>query len=163
MRPAGAVILFMMFCANEVSGASATAAISATVIQPLGVSTAAPLQFGAFATLAGGSLTIDGNGSVATSGDVSPSSSGPAGPARFVLSGEPGATYAITLPRQTELGHETEPDRIQISDFTIHSSSPYVFDSSGEAQLSIGATLRIGKAPALGTYHGSFEIMVEYN
>lgn len=164
MRTAGAVVVLSLFCVSEALGASATATASATVIKPLAVSTTTALQFGAFSTLTGGTLTVDGSGTLSTSGDVAPSSSQSVAPARFTLAGEAGATYAVTLPGSAELSHESaEATTLTIGAFTSHSSSPLALDSSGEAELAVGATLTIPASAALGTYTGSFEILVEYN
>lgn len=149
--------LRLLACCSSLAAASIAAAADLAIVNT------EPLSFGKFAAGSGGSVLVLPSGARSATGGVALLSSGTGAPARFEVSGDPGAVYAITLPANgavnlTSSGGQTMP----LSDF---SASPPTgqLNASGRQSLAIGARLTVSPLQTSGDYSGSFVIYVDYN
>jgi hypothetical protein len=84
-------------------------------------------------------------------------------PATFTVGGEPNATYAITLPGDSDVTITGAGDPMAITAFTSSPSSTGTLSGGGSQTLYVGATLNVGAAQVAGVYTGTFDVTVTYN
>lgn len=140
--------------------AVATADAGATIIAPISITSLVDLHFGDIVPAdSAGSVELTPAGARSSSG-VTLGSGDDVTVATFSVSGDPDATFAITLPVSSTL---TGPgDSMTVDEY---SSSPEtgLLDSSGDATLAVGATLNVGASQVAGAYTGIFDVTVAYN
>lgn len=121
------------------------------------------LGFGRFAAGAGGTVTVSPNGARSRGGGVIlvPSASGSA--AQFGVSGEPSASYAITLPANGIVALVSGPNTMAVNGFSSSPNAVGQLSLGGAQTLLIGATLSVGANQPPGSYAGSFNISIDYN
>ena len=122
-----------------------------------------PLSFGKFAAGSGGSVLVLPSGARSAAGGVALLSSGAGSPARFEVSGDPSAVYAITVPANgtvtlTSSGGQTMP----LSDFSVSPPTGQL-NASGRQSVAVGARLTVNPLQPSGNYSGSFVVYVDYN
>jgi hypothetical protein len=155
-----AVVLF----SSRGYAATATSNASAEVITPISISNTADLRFGKFSALTGGTVIISAAGVRSATGAVVLSSTNAGGAASFDVTGDPNATYAITLPNSATLTHSVDNTKtMTIDTFTSNPSGTGTLSAGGSQALSVGATLTVGNAQTTGSYSGTFDVSVEYN
>jgi len=155
------------FSAVSFGQSSATATATATLIVPISISHSGgtDLVFGTIgASATAGTVTIDPAGARSASTGMKLIGTGTTA-AVFTVTGEPLATYAITLP--------TVPYSLtngsQTMNITAFSSTPSATGAlaatTGVQTLSVGATLGVGINQVAGTYTGTapFTVTVNYN
>lgn len=141
------------------------AALAALFLCPAGAAeiTLVPtrdLAFGAF--VAGtGAVTIPAAGARSTSGGVIALSSDGGSAAQFSVSGDEGATYAISLPADGTVFLGNGGSSMPVNQFTSSPSPGGTF--LGTQVISVGATLDVVEGQATGSYSGSFTLVVDYN
>jgi hypothetical protein len=147
------------------------AGATATVIAPIAINKAVDLNFGKFAPGTGGSITISTSGTPTSTGIVRSTTVTPTA-ARFDVTGDANATYAITYTgTSTTLSDgATTPSTMGMS---IHSSltannatTGTVTDgllTGGAQSIYVGGTLTVGATQVAGTYTGNVSVQVEYN
>ena len=96
-----------------------------------------------------------------TGGTTLGSGSG-ASSAQFTVSGDPNATYAITLPGPTTLS-DGGSNTLTVNTFTSTPSGTGALSGGGTEILKVGATLQVPATQPSGTYTGSFMVTVTYN
>jgi hypothetical protein len=141
-------------------------ALSHTVAaqQALAVTNTAPLAFGRFAAGTGGSVIISSGGVRTASGGVVLLASGAGSAAQFTLTGEPGKIYSIDLPSAGSVvltsgaGH-TMP----IQSFSSNPNGSGQLGAGGSQTVTVGATLGVAANQPVGSYSGSFQVLVNYN
>ncbi|MCG6188899.1 DUF4402 domain-containing protein [Maribellus maritimus] len=146
---------------------SITAEVFAEVIEALAANEDQALNFGRFTTgNNGGSIVISPGGIRSAQGSVIAAGGGYS-PGKFLVEGEPGATFSIQLPRTaTTLVHSESGKTMDVEGWV---SDPPSGDaatlSDGERLVSIGATLNIGPVDEnpVGIYSGSFIVTFAYN
>jgi hypothetical protein len=84
-------------------------------------------------------------------------------PATFSVGGEPNATYAITLPGDSDVTITGAGDPMAVTAFTSSPSGTGTLNGSGAQTLYVGATLNVGAAQVAGVYTGTFDVTVTYN
>lgn len=150
--------------------ASAVATASATVLAPIAIAKSADLSFGRFAPGTGGSVTVSTSGvRVANSTMLSgPDSSATA--ARFELSGNPAASYDITILASATLddGAAHSMALVTCSDLTMANTTSGnvaigTLSAAGSQSLFVGGTLSVDAAQLAGRYSGNIAVTVEYN
>jgi hypothetical protein len=150
--------------------ASTTATASATVIVPIAIAKATDLSFGKFASGASaGSVTIKTDGTRTSSG-VTEIGGGTLSAARFNITGEPNATYAIDTTATTAnltSGSDTLSLAL-VSDFAAAGASSGTqatgtLSGTGTQSLYVGGTLTVGANQPNGSYSGSVSVAVAYN
>lgn len=138
------------------------AAFSAASAAGLTIVATQDLAFGKFAAAAGGSVTVSPAGARSKSGGVVLVSSGPGNAALFSVTGDPGATYAVSLPSAsalTRVGGAT----MTVNTFTSSPATTGVLGAGGSQTLAVGATLSVGSSQPVGAYTGTFDVTVNYN
>jgi hypothetical protein len=120
------------------------------------------LSFGRF--VAGtGTVVISPSGARTTTGAVIPLGSDPGQAAQFQVTGDPSASYAITLPADGTVQLGNGSHSMPVKAFTSSPASTSVLPGGGSEILNVGATLEVGSGMPTGTYSGSFTLVVEYN
>jgi hypothetical protein len=122
------------------------------------------LAFGKFVAGSGGTVTVSPGGARTWGGDVLLVSSGLGAAAQFLVSGNPNASYSISLPVGT-VTLTSSSNTMEVNNFT---SSPSPNGSlsggvTGTQVLYVGATLTVGSNQAIGSYSGGFDVTVNYN
>lgn len=120
------------------------------------------LSFGRF--VAGtGTVVISPAGARTTTGAVIPLGSDPGQAAQFRVTGDPNASYAITLPADGTVQLSNGSHSMPVKTFTSSPASTSVLPGGGSEILNVGATLEVGSTMPAGVYSGSFSLIVEYN
>jgi hypothetical protein len=152
---------------------SATSEATATIITPLTITNDVLLDFGAIVAGAGGTVTMAPDNTRSFTGGVTLHASDVGSAASFTVEGEPGFTYAITLPAGATTISNGAGGTMTVNGW---SSTPTVaaggaLDAgTGEQTLTVGATLTVAAAQAPGAYSssnaggsGDFTVTVNYN
>jgi hypothetical protein len=84
-------------------------------------------------------------------------------PATFSVGGEPNATYAITLPGDSDVTLTGPGDPMAITAFSSSPVTTGTLNGSGAQTLYVGGTLNVGAAQVAGAYTGTFDVTVTYN
>ena len=147
------------------STATTSANAGATVVAAISISSTADLDFGA--VVAGGTL-----GTVVQTAASSPGRSSTGGtklgnattvsPATFSVTGEPSATYAITLP-SSPVTISAGSDDMTIDTFTSSPSGTGTLSGGGAQTVYVGGTLHVAANQPAGIYTGTFNVTVAYN
>jgi spore coat protein U-like protein len=153
---------------------TATATATATVIRPIAITKATDLSFGKFAPgTAASDVTVftDGTRGASASGSyLVPSAGGTAG--KFDVTGEGGATYAITytVPTTVVSGTDNMPITVfaELSATAVNPGSRIATGTltgsgAGSQSIYVGAKLDVGAGQAPGSYTGSIDVAVNYN
>jgi len=183
----GALLVVMFTTSHAQTSATATATANANVIHPISLQWQTPLAFGILIpppTSTGTAVmdvsTISGlnslnylpknpdvfNGVTRTNG-ASP------GPIIFLVEGELGYTYSISLPPVTTpvivyINNTSGPDQLLLDNFQTNIGSTgvlnsVVFGTLGKQYFAVGATLHIPSTAGPGQYSGQFTCTVAYN
>lgn len=149
--------LLLLACCSSLASVSMASAADLAIVNT------EPLSFGKFAAGSGGSVLVLPSGARSATGGVALLSSGASAPARFEVSGDPGAVYAITVPANgtvtlTSSGGQTMP----LSDFSVSPPTGQL-NASGRQSVAVGARLTVNPLQPSGNYSGSFVVYVDYN
>jgi len=158
-------ILFSLFGALAFGQASATASFtaSATIIQPIGITTTSHMNFANLDAGTGGEVILTPNSTRLTTGNVSLDSEANVSAAAFEVTGENGFTFALTLPEgEYVLANGTES--MIIKDFTSSLAQNGNFDG-GAKMITVGATLAVNPHQTPGVYNSKapMNVTVNYN
>lgn len=150
VKPAAAPIIAVLLLWAPASVSAAPTAVTKTQ----------DLQFGQIACDSGvsGSVTIDTTGSRMVSGSVKPLGSAYA-PAQFVITGNVGQTYTLTLP--TEFPVTSVGAAMTVTSLSASIGSTGVIPASGSLQFVVGGTLLVNGAQQSGAYSGSLTVTVK--
>ncbi|HZI94078.1 MAG TPA: DUF4402 domain-containing protein [Patescibacteria group bacterium] len=108
-----------------------------------------------------GTVTVDPSGIRSASGGVALGSAAGVGAAIFRVTGEPNASYSITLPSSTlfvSAGRSMTIDR-----FTSSPKESGNLGPGGAQWLSVGGTLHVGPSQTTAIYDGTVEVTVAYD
>jgi hypothetical protein len=135
--------------------ATATAAASATIITPITITKTADLNYGNVAVSAATAGTVvlapAGTRTTGGAGGVTlPATPGTVTAASFTVSGQASYTYAITLPASATI--TSSGNTMTVNGFTSTPSATGTLSSGGTQTLTVGATLNVAAAQAVGTY-----------
>ncbi|MEG9328440.1 DUF4402 domain-containing protein [Salinimicrobium catena] len=155
--------------ANAQSDASATGDSTAELIAGLTITKQNTLDFGRIMTTnTAGTVTVSNDGlSDGVTGGVAHTSDSSPAPATFILTGEPNASYTVTLPANDVvfLTHSVDAiSTLAVNGFETASLTPSL-DANGDGSISVGAVLSVGTtadSPS-GVYNGTFDVSVYYN
>jgi hypothetical protein len=124
------------------------------------------MNFGTIAVSSGGTVVLSPSGSRSASGGlILPSFTGTVTAAQFTVTGEPGYTYAITLPADFTLYESgVGPETMVVTTFTCTPSFNGTLLGGTETVL-VGATLNVSGSQTAGSYTNAagFEVSVNYN
>jgi hypothetical protein len=79
----------------------------------------------------------------------------------WVVSGIPGAPYAVTLP--TSVAISNGPNTMNVRTFGRSGQTLLFLDAAGNGSFNVGAALHVGANQAAGIYTGTFNVTVSYN
>ena len=124
------------------------------------------MNFGTVAASSGGgTVVLYPSGSRTTSGGIIlPSFTGTISAAQFTVTGEPGYTYAITLPTDFTLYESGVGSATMVVNYFTSTPSATGTLLGGTETVLVGATLNVGAAQTSGSYTNSagFEVIVNY-
>lgn len=125
------------------------------------------MNFGTIAASSGGTVVLSASGSRTSSsgGVILPSFTGTVTAAQFTVTGEPGYTYAITLPANFTLSESgVGPASMVVNAFTSTPSATGIL-TAGTQTVFVGATLNVGASQTAGSYTNTtgFQVTVNYN
>ncbi|MFV5687828.1 DUF4402 domain-containing protein [Flavobacterium sp. ZT3R25] len=134
---------------------------------PISISKNTDMNFGTIAASSGGgTVLLSTSGSRTPSGGIIlPSFTGTVTAAQFTVTGEPGYTYAITLPANFTLSEsEVGPASMVVNAFTSTPSATGIL-TAGTQTVFVGATLNVGASQTTGSYTNTtgFQVTVNYN
>jgi hypothetical protein len=136
---------------------------------PISISKDRDMNFGTIAASSGGgTVVLSASGSrSATGGIILPTINGTVSAAQFTVTGEPGFTYAITLPTDLILYESgVGPAYMIVNGFTRTPSVTGTLNlTTGTETVLVGATLNVSGAQTAGSYTNDvgFQITVNYN
>ncbi len=153
------------FLYAQPSSNSATASISATIANPIGIKKIMDMSFGNVAAGASsGTLILNTSGARSITGGITlPSTSGNVTPASFKVTGEGSFTYTITITASTYISLvDSVSKTMLVNNFT---SSPSGVGTliSGTQTIYIGATLNVGANQPTGEYENNTGLVVTVN
>ncbi len=149
--------------------ATDTATATAIVIVPIAIVKATDMSFGKFARGAGGTVTVSTSGARTASGTILSTIGSSPTAARFNVTGDNNATYAITHSGTTDLTSGSDTMALaKFSDLTAAgatSGNPATgtLDGTGAQSIYVGGTLTVAANQPTGTYTGTVIVAVEYN
>jgi len=154
----------LAFTALTFSGAahaaSVTASASATIATPIAISQTTAMNFGTVvASAATGTAVLATNSALTVTGGVQALGGTPAA-AAFSVTGQSGATFAITLPTTATL--TSGANTMSLGTFA-HSAGATPTLTGGSSAFNVGATLSVGANQAAGAYSGTYAVTVNYN
>jgi hypothetical protein len=153
--------------APSCGASSATSAITATAVRPIGITETVALSFGKFASGASGTVTVKLSGAVSASNGVLLLGGTPhAG--SYQISGEPEAAFSISYGVSALSRDSSSMTLHLISAFSPAANATGAVAAGalgldGTATLHIGGTLDVGPNQATGSYSGTVSVAVEYN
>ncbi|MHA6280479.1 DUF4402 domain-containing protein [Salinimicrobium sp. CAU 1759] len=156
-------LLFLLCCTWASAQATANFTASATIIQPISISTITNLNFAGIDAKEGGEVVLTPQGERLVSGDVGLSEGSIVTAAAFEVVGQQGYTFSISLPGdQAQLVNGEE--NMTLKNFTSSTGSNGKL-STGKTFIKVGATLEINPQQAPGFYSTPtpLSITVNYN
>ena len=134
---------------------------------PISILKNTDMNFGTMAASSGGgAVVLSPYGSrIASGGIILPSLTGNVSAAQFTVTGEPGYTYAITLPADFTLYESgVGPAFMVVNAFTRTPSATGTL-TAGSQIVYVGATLNVGASQVAGLYENTtgFAVIVNYN
>jgi len=157
-------ILFLSLTFTGLGYAQATAnfTATATIIQPITISTTSQMNFANIDAKNGGEVILTPESTRYTSGEVELDDASNVAAASFTVSGQKGYTYGITLPKIDHVLTNGKEEMI-IKNFTTDLNSGSLAD--GSQTFRVGATLKVNPNQQPGIYvtPGSLNVTVNYN
>lgn len=153
---------FFLIGAMSTLAATGTGTATVTIVSPLAIGNSIQdMSFGKINAVSGGTVSIGTNGSRTKTGNLVLVNGGSVSEAKFSVSGDPSATYSITLPAAAAT-LSNGSSSLPLSDFVSDPTSAGAL-SGGSGTIHVGGTLTVGSGQAGGTYTGTFAVTVEYN
>lgn len=140
----------------------AVATVGRAADLPLAVTTQSELGFGQMvATANAGTVTVSPAGSRTRAGGTFLGNGFGVSAGSFALTGDPNASYSITLPADCTLSGSGGDLTVDL--FVTQPSDAGTLGPSGSQVMTLGATLHVAAAQASGTYSGSYAVTLAYN
>lgn len=137
--------------------ATATADVSATVVEPIDLTKDQDMSFGSFTVGdTAGTIILGTDGSTSSTGGASTVTNGNQA-AAFTATGEDGRAYDVTLPTSATLSGPG--DDMTADTFTDNATGTL---TGGTETFQVGATLNVNADQEPGSYSGSFDVTVAY-
>lgn len=159
------VILMALTSVNvfgQGSAATESATATARIIIPIQLENTQGLVFGNIASSASiGTVTISPSGTRSHSGGVTPSVIGAFNNAIYTATGEPNATYTITLPASITIS--SGGNNMTVNGFTSDPTPTGTLGAGGTQTINVGATVNVGANQATGNYSGTYDVTIAYN
>ena len=149
--------------AEQMAGFQAAGSATATIITPIAIAPLQDLAFGKISANAGGTVTIDTDGIRSKEGSVILLNTGSVQTeGKFNVTGDIGATYAITLPSASIVVSDGKANSMDVNAFVSNLNGIGIIGKDGAA-VHVGGTLAVAADQAGGSYAGTYSVMVEYN
>ena len=152
--------------AQAQNSAIGTATGSVNIVRPISITNSAGLQFGKFAQPnAAGSVTITPGGTVTLSG-VGTVGTQTTSAAAFAVNGDGGAVFGITGPGSNTFAMTAGTSGTIVVTTSLSSALGTLSGTTGSAgstTFTVGGTMPLASAQAIGTYSGTFNVTVTYN
>lgn len=143
--------------------ATATATVGASLLGSLASATVLNLEFGELtAGPIAGTVIMTPNGIRSSTGGVNLSLTGTSNPATFSLTGNPNATYAITLPPSLIIS-DGGSNNMVVDAFNSLPDAVGQLSAAGQQTLTIGGTLNVPANQPMGNYSGVMNLTIVYN
>lgn len=151
--PAGHVLL----------AATASATVSANIVSTISISNTTGMQFGDISTsTTAGTVVISPDGTRTSTGGASVNTATSGGPASFAITGDPNASFAVTLPISVTIS-SPGGNTMLVDSFTSNPATTGLLSASGTQTLLVGSTLHVGVLQPFGSYTGIMAVTVDYN
>jgi hypothetical protein len=141
--------------------------VTATVLQPLTITSTSTLSFGSFVAGAGGSVTIPSAAphTRTSTSNVTLVSSNAGSVSNITVSGVAGTTYTVILPVvPTTLSSATGGATMQISTISSNLTGlAGLIPTLGSQTFQVGGTLVVASNQLPGVYSGTLPITITYN
>lgn len=163
-------LLFIGICStgffqNLSAQTSATASFtaSATIIQPIGITSTADMNFANIDAQQGGSVILTPENMRYSTGDVALAEGEEHSAATFTVTGQPGLAYSINVPTQSYTLSNGIEEMI-LENFTSSLDNGGLL-AEGKQTFNLGATLNIksGQTPGFYTSPSPMDVTVIYN
>lgn len=159
------LLLIILLASSVSAGAQATASFtaSATIIQPIGITTTSNMNFANIDAKSGGLVVLTPDNLRISSGSVELEDAAPVSAATFEVTGQQDFSYTVNLPTSEFIlsnGNET----MIIKDFTSSITKNNRLQG-GSGTVRVGATLEVNpnQTPGIYTSLGSMSVTVNYN
>lgn len=138
---------------------SASSSAAAEIVSAIAIVNDAGLHFGdVVAGGTAGTVVLSVAGARSVTGGVTLGNGGAAQAAQFTVTGDSGATYAVTLPASTTIS--AGANSMVVNTFTQNAVGTL---TGGTEVFNVGATLNVGVSQPSGSYTGTFNVTVAYN
>ena len=163
------IILFIVLAAFGVKSYAQVGQASARIIKPITIAYVRTLAFGDLAELGGGDVTIANTSSgtsVAGGAGVKVVASNTSTSAQFTVTGDPNATFAVSLPADGVAFVQaagTPTAKMYLKAFATDIETKKLAVVTGTQTIYVGATLTVPASATVDTYSGTFAVTVAYN
>ena len=152
--------------AQAQNSAIGTASSSVTIVRPITITNSAGLQFGKLAQPnAAASVTITPGGTVTRTG-IGTVGAQTTSAAQFSVGGDGGAVFGITGPGSNTFAMTAGTSGTIVVTTSLSSALGTLSGTTGSAgstTFTVGGTMPLASAQAIGTYSGTFNVTVTYN
>lgn len=159
------LITIFTLCFTNIIFAQATANFTAsvTIIQPIEITTTSDMNFAYVDAKNGGIVTLSTNSIRTSTGDLELAEGGSISAASFEVTGEPGLTYAVTVPNNDYV-LSNGSESIIIKHFTTDFNSDNALATASQT-INIGASLEVNPNQTPGNYvsQAGLNVTVNYN
>jgi hypothetical protein len=159
------LILFFILSGVSLVNAQATATFtaSATIIEPIGITTTSNMHFASLDAGSGGSVILSPEDQRLATGGVDLAAGGKVSAAAFQITGQQGFSYSLSLP-QGEFLLSSGKDEMVLKDFTSSLKENGSL-TGGVAEVKIGASLNVKPNQTPGNYSSltPMPVTVHYN
>ena len=141
---------------------TSTATATAKIAVAIAIEKTSDLAFGTIVpSNTAGTVTIDPAGKRTGSSSVQLLSTTSTSAAKFNVTGENHATYAVTLPSDETITIRNGDKYMKINKFTASALTGDLED--GKDTFTVGGTLEVGANQTSGNYTGTFNVLAAYN
>ena len=159
-------VFIFFFLSGKLFGqtsASANFTASATIIQPIGITTTSNMNFAGIDARSGGAVTLTPENTRTISGGVALADGATVSAAAFEITGEAGFAFNINLP-EGEYVLSNGSENMIIGEFTSSLAAGGNLDA-GSKTIRVGATLKVSPNQRPGVYDSTspMTITVAYN
>ncbi len=148
---------------NAQTSASASFTASATIIQPIGITTTSNMNFANLDAKSGGAVILTPDNTRFSTGDVALANNSNVSAAAFEVTGEAGFAFSISLP-ENEYVLSNGTENMIIKDFTSSLAEGGTL-AGGSKTVRVGATLKVNPNQTPGVYNSPnpLSVTVNYN
>jgi hypothetical protein len=148
--------------------ASASASATTTILQPLTISKSSDLGFGTIVkptTTTVSTVTVSTAGSrTVTGGTAVAANTAGVSAAVFVVNGEGGRTFSITVPASFNMTSGANSLAVTTTKSTGATGTlSGSLGSQGSLSLAVGGSFKLSRTTPSGAYSGTFQVTVAYN